>query len=88
MTTNGDRFRVSIPDRLLYSWESQVRQFPKVGRPGIGYREYCACTRTACVRGTESCGAIPVDTFTYRNNKGHLIGVLYRYRTTLKPPGM
>lgn len=71
----------TIPDSELYSWESQVCQFPKVGKPGLSYCEFCVCGRRACSAGTESCGRMPVDTFLFRNNKGHLVGVLYHYAT-------
>ena len=75
-------------DEML-SWESQEKQFQKVGRPGITYHQYCCCNRVNCRKGIESCGEHPVDTFLYRNNKGHVVGILYCYRsvTAFEVPG-
>lgn len=79
MTT--DELRATIPAWSHYTWESQVRQFPKVGPPGITYHLYCCCPDPACVDGSEACGTWPVDTWIYRNKKGHVVGILYRYQT-------
>jgi GNAT superfamily N-acetyltransferase len=60
--------KVSIPDQMLYDWESQARQWPKVGRPGIAYER------------VEAYGN-PIDSWVFRNRKGHVVGMLYWYVT-------
>lgn len=56
----------TIPTGNLYSWESQERQFPKKGKPGLHYECHTYLGRK-------------IDCLLYRNNKGHLIGILYHY---------
>lgn len=58
-------FKASLPD--VYSWDSQVRQYPRTGRPGV---EYFA-------------GVIPdvmtVDCLLYRDADGLVVGILNHY---------
>lgn len=58
-------FKATLPD--VYSWTSQVRQYPAKGRPGV---EYFA-------------GVIPdvmtVDCLLYRDADGHIVGILNHY---------
>lgn len=59
--------RATLPD--AYPWESQVRQYPKAGEPGISY-----------FRGDTPHGH--VDCLLYRNRRGHVVGILNHYPTT------
>lgn len=61
-------FEASIPDEALFSWESQVCQYPYNGEPGISY-----------MSGPTPAGI--VDCLIYRNEKGHVRGILNRYRS-------
>jgi ribosomal protein S18 acetylase RimI-like enzyme len=60
------KFRPTIPAELLFSWQSQVCQYPYTGEPGISYME-----------GPTEEGI--VDCLLYRNDKGHIIGILNHY---------
>lgn len=78
----------TIP-HLSWTWESQVRQYPKVGDPGLRYSlnhvtiaevEHRASGRTIPI-GSD----IPIDTLTYRNRRGHIIGLLWHYPVDCPP---
>lgn len=60
------KFQVSIPNESLFSWQSQVCQYPYVGEPGITYME-----------GPTQEGI--VDCLLYRNDKGHIVGILNHF---------
>lgn len=68
-----------IPQPFLFTWDSQAKQYDKVGKPGINYERHYA---TGCFDEIgDPCDA-PVDCLLYRNNKGHIIGILNHYPTT------
>lgn len=78
----------TIP-HLSWSWQSQVRQYPKVGRPGLRYElnhvtvaevEHRASGARLPI-GSEQ----PVDTLVLRNRKGHVTGLLWHYPVDLPP---
>lgn len=69
-------FKPTIPQDQLYSWGSQVCQYPYKGEPGISYQE----------------GPIPsgiVHCLLYRNEKGHVRGILnyFDFLTEWEKPG-
>lgn len=59
-------FQASIPTYALFSWESQARQYPTFGTPGIDY-----------FAGVTDYGT--VDCLLYRNEQGVVIGILNHY---------
>lgn len=59
-------FQPSIPAESLYSWESQVCQYPYTGKPGISY-----------MLGPTEEGL--VDCLLFRNEKGHVVGILNHF---------
>lgn len=82
----GELQEPSIPETFLYSWESQCRQYDKVGTPGFAWESH-AVTGLFDEHGTPVDG--PVDCLLYRNSKGHLIGILNYYpMTTYESPLM
>jgi ribosomal protein S18 acetylase RimI-like enzyme len=69
-------FIPTIPTEQLFSWESQVCQYPYRGEPGISY-----------FPGPTSEGL--VHCLLYRNEKGHVRGILnyYDFRSATTMPG-
>jgi len=65
-------FTPSIPPDLHFSWESQVVQYPRKGRPGVGY-----------FAGETDAGI--VHCLLYRDVKGDVVGILNYYDGYLKP---
>lgn len=63
--------RPTIPV-VAYTWESQKRQFPAEGEPGIGY-----------FAGETKLGV--VHTLLYRSWEGHVVGILYYYDRDFGP---
>lgn len=57
-------FKATIPPEQLYSWESQVCQYPYKGEPGVSYME-----------GPIGGGRI-VHCLLFRNERGHVRGIL------------
>jgi len=79
---------VTVPGEGFLTWESQVRQYPKVGPHGFHYERFAITIGTGPVLGRDLTGAIrvgkgtyhsEVDCILYRNRKGHLVGVLNHY---------
>ena len=86
MTTT--ELQPTIP-HLSWTWQSQVRQYPKVGQPGLRYElnhvtvamvEHRASGRQLPI-GSEQ----PVDTLVHRNRKGHVTALLWHYSVALPP---
>jgi GNAT superfamily N-acetyltransferase len=72
-----------VPDGTYLDWKSQVRQYDKVGAPGLTYEEHVVNVGTGPIitergigRGTYS---MSIDCLLWRNNKGHLVGILNHY---------
>jgi GNAT superfamily N-acetyltransferase len=61
----------TLPDFLLFTWESQVVQYPLTGPPGIGYFK-------GEVEGVEDW----VDCLLYRDKTGRVRGICNHYPTT------
>lgn len=59
----------TIPQRWLFTFESQAAQFPRHGKPGLEVAREMAAED------------IPVDCVTWRNRHGHVVGILYHYPT-------
>lgn len=73
-----------IPDGMLFTWESQVRQYPKKDKPGISYfrgEVDVAASDELTPDGLRAIFSTTVDCLLYRNNKGHVIGILNHYPT-------
>lgn len=70
-----------IGDELFMTWESQVRQHPKVGRPGITYStpEIDIAYGSELPDGRRAIFSTHVDVLLFRNGKGHVVGILYHY---------
>lgn len=71
----GETFTVSIPDHLMYPFESQSRQFPASGPLGLSHEHHE-------VRNYNAAGALvvsPVECLLWRNLGGELVGILYYY---------
>jgi GNAT superfamily N-acetyltransferase len=63
--------------RLLFTWESQARQYPTHGKPGLSY-----------YRGDVSeafCPGAHVDCLLWRDDTGALIGILNHYPMDFPP---
>lgn len=57
----------SIPDFLMFSFESQAEQFPLTGKPGL-------------TESVEHVGDLEIDTLLWRvSPSGFLVGILYYY---------
>jgi GNAT superfamily N-acetyltransferase len=69
-------FKATITPEHLYSWESQVRQYPYQGEPGIEYHA-----------GVIKAGI--VHCLLYRNDKGHIRGILnyFDFESEWQKPG-
>jgi GNAT superfamily N-acetyltransferase len=59
-------FEVRIPQDWLFSWESQARQYPAFGEPGISY-----------FAGETEVGT--VDCLLFRDDRGVVVGILNHY---------
>jgi GNAT superfamily N-acetyltransferase len=72
----------TIPGDGLLTWESQVRQYDKVGPPGLSFEQHEVVTAVLTHKPTgtiiEKATAV-VDCLLYRNRKGHLVGILNHY---------
>jgi len=60
---------------IVYSWESQARQYAETGEPGISYERHYAGQNDREGEGPA------VDCLLARNHKGQLIGILNHYPT-------
>lgn len=67
----------SIEAQFLYTWESQVKQYPKTGAPGIDL--FVGTFTEAMLPEYPDAWGKQVWTLLYRNNKGHAIGILNYY---------
>lgn len=69
-------------DHTIYSWDSQVKQYEKVGKPGISLFVGEISVGRVQVDGIDIMDALCnyVECLLYRNNKGHVIGILNYYR--------
>jgi GNAT superfamily N-acetyltransferase len=65
--------KATVPDEQMYTWESQVAQYPQTGPPGISY-----------FRGTLS-DDLYVDCLLARDETGHLVGILNHYPADFPP---
>lgn len=61
--------KASIPSDAVYSFESQAKQFPKIGEPGMSWEIQFVDDMPDC----------PIHCLLYRNRKGIVIGILYYY---------
>lgn len=73
----------TVPGEGLHTWASQVRQYPKLGTPGLTFEEHEVAVAQVTYKPTGMVVAevlTVVDCVLYRNRKGHLIGILNHYR--------
>lgn len=86
--TELDELVPTIP-HLSWTWQSQVRQYPKVGTPGLRYELNHVTVAEVEHRASGAKLAIgseqPVDTLVVRNRKGHVVGLLWHYPVDLPP---
>jgi len=72
-----------------HPWETQERQHPNKGKPGISYNQnfidMAWITHNASGQKVGIPSMAPVDCLTYRSRKGTLIGILYHYPVDLLP---
>ena len=61
---------------LVYSWESQARQYAEHGDPGVGYERHYAGPNDREGEGP------PVDCQLMRDQHGDLVGILNHYPTS------
>lgn len=81
-----DDLVATIPADKPYSFESQARQYPKVGPPGLDY----FAGEVEIARLQHPSGAyVPiretVDCLLYRNSRGAVIGILNHYPVDMPP---
>lgn len=67
--------RASIPSDKVYSFESQAKQFPKIGKPGVLWE----------IQFIDDWPDCPIHCLLYRNRKGVAIGILYYYERDMPP---
>jgi GNAT superfamily N-acetyltransferase len=63
----------NVPDEQMYTWESQVVQYPPTGPPGISY--FCG----------KLSDELFVDCLLYRDETGELVGILNHYPVDFPP---
>lgn len=84
MSQSGSSTELPEPtiDLTIYPWESQVNQYPKVGKPGIDLFIGEISVGRVQFDGEDVLDARCnyVECLLYRNNKGHVIGILNYYR--------
>ena len=74
------RRKVSIPQEEIYSWASQVWQYPEYGVPGLSY--FLGRINRNGSTATDFLGAgQKVDCLLWRDEHGLVIGVLNHYPT-------
>lgn len=64
--------RASIPSSLMFTWESQARQYPELLPPGTH-------------RISEHVGQYPVECLVHYNELGELVGILNYYPQSIPP---
>lgn len=64
----ADEIEPTIP-HIAYSWESQARQFPKQGRPGLTFEV------------NDAGDGHLVECWIWRGSKGQVQGIAYHYLT-------
>lgn len=62
----------------IHSWDSQVRQYPRHGEPGITLNTYTFTPEADPQEGPE-CWGKQVWTLLYRNRKGRVVGIANYY---------
>jgi len=67
---------VTIGAELALAWDSQVRQYPKLGPPGLSFVAY---PDEPAYGPNGARTTTTIDCLLYRNRKGHLVGILNHY---------